>query len=72
MVFAGPPPAWRLDEAAREDLGDARLLLDTALHNAAAALRGSDPEEVRSAIAAALSMAGQAHTALARVAGGLA
>jgi len=71
MVHAGPPTAKHLGAAAREELGDARLLLETAAHNAAAALRASDPVEARSALTAALAMAGQAQATLLRVAGGL-
>jgi hypothetical protein len=69
MVHDGEPTAKRLGAAEREDLGDARLLLETAAHNVAAALRVSDPEEARAAIATALAMAGQAQTTLQRVAG---
>jgi hypothetical protein len=71
MVQEGQPSARRLGAAAREDLGDARLLLETAAHNVAAALRQGDPEEAQAAITTALAMAGQAHAALLRVAGGL-
>jgi hypothetical protein len=71
MVDDGPPTAKRLGAAAREDLGDARLLLETAAHNVAAALRLGDPEEAHAAITTALTMAGQAHAALQRVAGSL-
>ncbi len=71
MVHDGEPTATRLGATAREDLGDARLLLDTAAHNVAAALRQGDPLEARAAIATALAMAGQAHAALERVAASL-
>jgi hypothetical protein len=70
MVHDGQPTAKRLGAAAREDLGDARLLLETAAHNVAAALRVADGEEAHSALITALAMASQAHATLLRVAGG--
>lgn len=57
----------KINEAAREDLSDARLLLDTAVHNAQAALRNPDPEEALEALDAALHQARQAAAALERV-----
>lgn len=57
----------KLSAAAREDLSDTRLLLDTAAHNAQAALRNPDPEEGQEALDAALNQARQAVAALERV-----
>lgn len=51
----------------REDLSDARLVLDTAVHNAQAALRNEDPEEACEALQAAVSQTRQALVALERV-----
>jgi hypothetical protein len=71
MVHDGQPTAKRLGAGAREELADARLLLETAAHNIAAALRVGDPVEAQAAITTALAMAGQAHSTLLRVAGSL-
>ncbi len=57
----------KLKADAREDLSDARLLLDTAAHNAQAALRNPDVEEALIALEAALEEARQAAAALERV-----
>lgn len=57
----------KINADAREDLADARLLLDTATHNAQAALRNADPEEALEALDAALNQARQAAAALERV-----
>ncbi len=70
MVQFGEPPALHLGATAREELGDARLLLETAAHNVAAALRQGDPVEARAALATALEMTVQAQRTLARVATG--
>ncbi len=48
----------------REQLGDARLLLDTALHNLRAALAEDEPEQ---ALDNAVRMVAQVQSALVRV-----
>jgi hypothetical protein len=60
-------PGLKLNASNREDLSDARLLLDTASHNAQAALRNPDPDEAQEALDAALNQARQAAIALERV-----
>lgn len=67
MVTEGSAPRSPLKAAAREDLSDARLLLETAAHNVQAALRNPDADEVRCALETALTMAAQALAALKRV-----
>lgn len=52
---------------ARENLGDARLLLDSAAHNAQVAARNLDQSEALEALNSALTMAEQALVALKRV-----
>ncbi len=54
-----------LTKAALEELGDARLLLETALHNVQAAVR--TPAEPDQAIISAISMLEQALSGLSRV-----
>jgi hypothetical protein len=57
----------KLNASQREDLSDARLVLDTATHNVQAALLNPDPEESREAFEAALRQTEQALNALQRV-----
>jgi hypothetical protein len=56
--------AKRLSEALREELSDARLVLDTAGHNVQALLRDGDVEQ---SLANAIAMAEQGLAALKRV-----
>lgn len=60
-------PGFKLNAENREDLSDARLLLDTAAHNAQVALRNPIPEEAREALDSALRQTQQAALALERV-----
>jgi hypothetical protein len=57
----------KLNASQREDLSDARLVLDTATHNVQAALLNPDPEESQEAFEAALRQTEQALNALKRV-----
>ncbi|MBA3848242.1 MAG: hypothetical protein H0X45_16550 [Planctomycetes bacterium] len=58
----------RLTNAIKEDLSDARTLLDTAGHNVQAVLRSDQAEPAQAdAVASALSMTEQAIKALRRV-----
>ena len=57
-----------LSEAQRDDLGDARLVLESAAHNARVALAPlNDPEDVRQALANAVAQAEQGVATLRRV-----
>jgi hypothetical protein len=51
----------------REDLGDARLVLETAVHNLRAATANTDPAEALEALDSALTMAEQTISTLRRV-----
>lgn len=59
---------FRLNQAQREDLSDARLLLDNAVHNLQATLRNPDPDEAKDAFQSAMTLTQQAITAMNRVA----
>jgi hypothetical protein len=67
MGANGSSPRQPLSANAREELSDARLLLETAAHNAQAALRNPDADEVRCAVETAVTMTTQALAALVRV-----
>jgi|GEM_PF-2965461 hypothetical protein len=67
MVRDGSQPHRPFNASNREDLSDARLLLETAVHNIQACLRNPDPDEAHCALEAALTMASQALAALQRV-----
>jgi hypothetical protein len=51
----------------KEELGDARLVLDTAMHNLRAAITNKDPVEALIALETALSMVEQTNSTLRRV-----
>ncbi len=51
----------------KEDLSDARLVLDTAIHNLRAAVTNSDPVEAVIALETALTMVEQTTSTLRRV-----
>jgi len=57
-------PPLRLTTAQREELSDARLVLDTAVHNLQATLKGDD---ARHAFTAALEMTEQVLATLRRI-----
>lgn len=57
----------RFSTKAREDLGDVRLVLDTAAHNVQAAAKNPDPAEAVEALETALTMAEQAVSTMRRV-----
>jgi hypothetical protein len=57
----------RFNAKQREDLGDARLVLDTALHNLRAAITNPDPGEAIIALETALTMIEQTTETLRRV-----
>jgi hypothetical protein len=58
----------RLSESAREDLGDARLLLESASHNLQALLRGAAaPADLEQALANARDQVKQVAATLDRV-----
>jgi hypothetical protein len=59
------PKTKPLNAAAREQLSDARLLLESASHNCQAALKAT--EDIDQAIATAVEMTGQALKALQRL-----
>jgi hypothetical protein len=61
----------KLTNACREDVGDARLKLDTAAHNLQAMLKNPQDDEVREALDNAVAMTTQALAALRRVQGHL-
>ncbi len=61
----------RLTNASREDLSDARIKLETSAHNIQAMLKNPVDDEVREALANAVTMAQQALSALLRVQGHL-
>ncbi len=61
-----------LSNAIKEDLSDARTLLDTAAHNVQAVLRSDQADAAQAdAVTSAMSMAEQAVAALRRVQGKL-
>jgi hypothetical protein len=61
-----PTPAKRpLSKAQLEDLGDARLVLETALHNIQAAIR--QPTDAEQALLSAVTMTEQALAVLQRI-----
>jgi hypothetical protein len=61
----------KLTNACREDLGDARIKLDTAAHNLQVMIKNPQDEDVRAALDNAVTMATQALAALRRVQGHL-
>ena len=57
----------RFSAKQREDLGDARLVLDTAIHNIRAAITNNDPADAFEALETALTMTEQTIVTLRRV-----
>ncbi len=57
----------RFNAKQREDLGDARLVLDTAMHYIRAAITNTDPTEALVALETALTMIKQTTSTLRRV-----
>ena len=57
----------RFNAKQREDLGDARLVLDTAMHNIRAAITNTDPAEALAALDTALTMIEQTTSTMRRV-----
>jgi hypothetical protein len=57
----------RFNTKQREDLGDARLVLDTAIHNIRAAITNTDPSEAIGALDTAITMLEQTISTMRRV-----